>query len=70
MNTKQKTDDTKISVFSDGRFTQEMIIAGVNAANMAIEAKGFSDDEKLVLIVAKSFAAMIKAYNLEQGRTK
>ncbi len=65
MNHKQQ-DDTKISVFRDGRFTQEMIIAGVNAAHKAIEAKGVTTEQRLILIVAYSFEAMIKAYDAQQ----
>ncbi len=66
MNTKQQKDETKISVFRDGRFTQQMIIAGVNAAHKAIEANGITTEQRLILIVASSFAAMIKAYDAQQ----
>ena len=66
MNTKQQKDETKISVFRDGRFTQQMIIAGVNAAHKAIEANGITTEQRLILIVASSFSAMIKAYAAQQ----
>ena len=66
MNTKQQADDTKISVFRDGRFTQEMIIAGLNAAGSAAEKRGISEIERLILVISASFAAMIKAYDAQQ----
>ena len=70
MNTKQQKDETKISVFRDGRFTQQMIIAGVNAAHNAIEENGITTEQRLILIVASSFAAMINAYDAQQEGEK
>ena len=70
MNTRKESDDTKISVFRDGRFTQQMIIAGVNAAHNAIEENGITTEQRLILIVASSFAAMIKAYDAQQEGEK
>ena len=70
MNTRKESDDTKISVFRDGRFTQQMIIAGVNAAHNAIEENGITTEQRLILIVASSFAAMINAYDAQQEGEK
>ncbi len=70
MSDEQQTDDTKISVFRDGRFTQNMIVAGLNAAGGAAEKKGISEIERLILVISASFAAMIKAYDVQQEGEK
>ena len=67
-------DETKISVFRDGRFTQNMIMAAVKSVDEALskvkQEHNLSDNSLVLLVLATGFAAMIKAYDIQSEEDK